>query len=285
MKKIALLADLTKYKLSLAVTLSAATGYFISGNGIQSSFVALVSGIFLLTSGAAALNQFTERGSDALMERTRNRPIPSYRIDPLHALYISIFLIAAGLIILSFSGIIPVLLAALAIILYNLAYTKLKKITVLSVVPGALVGVLPPLIGYTSAGGALHSGEIIIFSSFMFLWQLPHFWIILIRFREDYRRAGFSTFRAGFSELQIKMLVFFWVSVTTSMLIVFSVRELVFSWLLNSMLIILNLIFILIFYSSLFGKNENRSIMSAFILINSFSLLVMILFILNSLLR
>ena len=156
MKKIALLADLTKYKLSLAVTLSAVTGYFISGNGYQSSFLALLSGIFLLTSGAAALNQFTERGSDALMERTRNRPIPSNRIDPLQAFYISIFLIAAGLIILSFSGIVPVLLAALAIILYNLVYTKLKKISVLSVVPGALVGALPPLIGYTSAGAALH---------------------------------------------------------------------------------------------------------------------------------
>jgi heme o synthase len=285
MKRIALLADLTKYRLSLAVTFSAITGYLISGERIMFSLFLLIFGIFLLAAGAAALNQFTEKETDALMERTRNRPIPSNRIDPLQAFYISVFLIAAGLIILSFTGIVPVLLAALAIVLYNLVYTKLKMISVFSVLPGALVGALPPLIGYTSAGASLARNEIIMFSSFMFLWQLPHFWIILIRFREDYRRAGFSTFKAGFSGRQIKMLIFAWVILTTFLIIIFSIKELLFSGFMNSLLIILNLFFILFFYFMLFGKDENRSVKSAFILINSFSLLVMILFIVNALMK
>jgi heme o synthase len=282
MKKIVILADLIKYRLSLAVTFSAITGYFISGAILNNHFTGLVAGIILLTAGAAALNEFTEKDSDAAMKRTMNRPIPRQNITPRQALFIAVILILSGLIILLFTGILPALLGVIAILLYNLIYTKLKKISLASVIPGALVGAIPPLIGYTSAGGLLPQKEILMFSAFMFLWQLPHFWLILVRYNDDYLKAGFKTFSEGFSRSHIRMLVLAWVILTTLLLVIFSVKGLVFTGILNSLLIILNLFFILLFCSLLFGKDESRSAKAAFILINSFSLMVMILFIVNS---
>lgn len=131
MKRITILADLTKYKLSLAVTMSAVTGYFISGSVIKFPFLLLLSGIFLLTSGAAALNQYTEKEFDATMKRTRNRPLPLQQIEPVIALWIAIILIVTGLSVLFITGIVPLILGSFAVILYNLVYTKLKRITLL----------------------------------------------------------------------------------------------------------------------------------------------------------
>lgn len=147
------------------------------------------------------------------------------------------------------------------------------------------MGAIPPLIGYSSAGGILPGNEIIMFSTFMFLWQLPHFWLILIRYRDDYSRAGFRTFKEQLSEYSIRLLIFCWVILTTASLVLFSVKGVVFSRVINSVIIILNILFILLFYSILFGKDKNRSVRGAFILINSFSLIIMILFIANSFLR
>ena len=282
MKRILFFADLIKYKLSLAVTFSAVTGYFISGSGINNSIIPLIAGIFLLTAGAAALNEFTEKDSDATMVRTMNRPIPGRKITAVRALVISAILIFAGSLILLTTGVIPMFLGLIAIFLYNVVYTKLKKISLISIIPGAIVGAIPPLIGFASAGAHLPQKEIILFSSFMFLWQLPHFWLILIRYNDDYRRAGFKTFSTGFSEFRIRLLVFAWVVLTTLLLILLSADGLIFTGLMNSLLIILNCFFILLFYSILFGKDEVRSVKTAFILINSFSLVVMILFIVHS---
>jgi protoheme IX farnesyltransferase len=285
MIRLSVIADLVKYKLSLAVTLSAMTGYFISGMAVTISFILLLIGIFLLSSGAAALNQFTEKISDANMERTMNRPIPGERISAGSALNISVFLLVAGSAFLLNAGITPFLLGLLAVLLYNLVYTGLKKVTLLSVIPGALVGAIPPLIGFTAAGGILPQHEIILFSIFMFLWQLPHFWLILIRFGKEYRKAGFKTFSEGFTGKRIRGLVFIWIILTTSLLALFSARGLIFNRILNLALIVSNLFFILLFYSILFGKDENRSVRASFILINSFSIIVMIFFIANSLMR
>jgi protoheme IX farnesyltransferase len=243
MKRVAHFADLIKYKLSVAITFSAVTGYFISGSGLKSSFILLIAGIFLLSSGAAALNQFTEKESDASMERTRLRPIPASMISPAEAFITSMILLLAGETILFLTGIIPAILGALSVFLYNLVYTKLKRVSLISVIPGALVGAIPPVIGFSSAGGVLPGNQIIMFSAFMFLWQLPHFWLILIRYGDDYRKAGFKTFSADFSEFRIRLLVFGWVIITTFLLIAFSVRGMIFSGILNYLLIFLNLFF------------------------------------------
>jgi heme o synthase len=271
---IAVYTDLVKYKLSLAVTFSSVTGYFIFRNDITGSLLFLTIGVFLLASGSAALNQYTEREFDALMSRTKNRPLPLKKINHEVALKVSVILLATGFIFTLFTGIIPSLLGLSNIVIYNLVYTRLKRITPLAILPGALVGAVPPFIGYTAAGELHLRPEIILFSAYMFLWQLPHFWLIIIRHKDEYKSAGFKSISHTVAEKQIKILIFSWVCFSTLFLLCFSSLIPVFT--------LLNSFFILLFYKLLFKHNALNDVRGAFILINSFSFLIMILFIVNS---
>lgn len=284
--RLSIVAGLIKYRLSLAVTFSAVTGYLIFRSVPGLSIVLLTIGVFLLASGAATLNQYSERNYDALMGRTKLRPIPQYKIDHKKALVISIALIVTGSLVLLFTGIFPVILGLFNIFLYNYIYTRLKRISPFALVPGALVGAIPPLIGYFSAGGITPGPEIILFSTFMFLWQLPHFWLILIKYRDEYQSAGFRNFSKALDGSRSRLLVFIWVFLSSLLLLYYSVKGVIFTRQISICLIPLNIVFILVFYKLLFKDRKDRAekdVKGAFILINSFSLIVMILFILNSL--
>lgn len=282
MKSIDAWAGLLKIRLSLAVTFSSVTGFLLYNNSPGPDILLMIAGVFILACGAAALNQYTERVPDARMDRTMNRPIPGERIDPGNALMLSTILLITGLSILLITGLIPALLGAFTFLLYNFVYTALKQVSWFAVVPGALVGAIPPLIGFTAAGGRGPDAVIVLFSSFMFLWQLPHFWLIILRYRSDYQKAGFKTLPANIDDGLTKSLVFVWVTVTSFLLALFSVKELVFARVISMILIPMNICFILLFYSFLFRPGEKRGIKTAFILINAFSLAVMVLFIFNT---
>jgi heme o synthase len=278
--KLSVLAELIKYKLSSAVVLSSVTGYFLFSNVIDKRLIFLASGIFLLSSGSAALNQYTERRSDALMERTKNRPVPSKKIAERRALQIAAFLLFSGSLFLLINGITPLLLGILNVLLYNFFYTGLKKLTILALIPGALVGAIPPIIGYTSAGGEIFSKSILAFSVFMFLWQLPHFWLIIIKYGEEYKSAGFATIFKYLNENQIRYLVFFWILFSTGFL--FFILAGTIEKFMSICLALLNLTFIFFFYRLLFLKKETGEIRGAFILINSVTFLIMLFLIMTS---
>jgi heme o synthase len=284
-RKLSILGDLVKFRLTTAVTLSALTGYSIYGFRDDKSLILLFIGVFLQASGSAVLNQYTERESDALMERTMNRPIPGSRIAREKALKISIALLIAGSVSLLLTGLIPALLGIITIILYNFVYTRLKRISFLAVIPGAMVGAIPPLIGFTAAGGNAPSLSILLFSGFMFFWQLPHFWLIIIRYKNDYSAAGFKTFPGDMNISGARILIFVWVTISTVILSVFAVSGILFSPPLNYVVIPLNIVFIVLFHSLLFSDADTRSARGAFILINSFSLMMMLLFVINSLIK
>lgn len=274
--------SLAKVRLSLAVALSAVTGYFIAGGTDLSQLIITFLGVIVLSGGSAALNQYTESDIDLLMERTRKRPLPSGIITKNEALRALILLIISGLALLSINGLKPALLGLLTLILYNFVYTPLKKKSIYSVVPGALVGAIPPLIGASSAGASLINRELLTFSLFIFLWQLPHFWLIVIKYGKDYNRAGFETLAKHMDEKKIRNLIFSWVLASTLLLFtLFTIWDLQ-----NPALIILfaliNLIFILLFRHYLFSHDGSENIKFAFILINSFSLIIMALFIAGS---
>lgn len=285
LKYLTVFADLTKYRLSLAVVLSSVAGYFLHHNTIEPGLISLVCGIFLLASGSAVLNQYTERSTDSLMERTMNRPIPSKKISAKHALYISVLLLFSGSLFLFLNGLIPLLLGVITVILYNLVYTRLKKTTIFSIIPGALVGAIPPMIGFSSAGGSLQNQNIIAFAVFMFLWQLPHFWLIIIKYGKEYDAAGFATISKYLNEIQIRYLIFIWVLMTTGILFLFFVFTETFNRHIFFLVSLLNLAFICSFYFLLFRKKKAEEIKGAFILINSFSFLIMFLIIALSVLN
>ena len=145
----------------------------------------------LATGGALALNQFVEWELDALMERTRDRPIPSGRLGPMEAFLFGNVLALGGIALLFFTvGWLPALLTALSAVSYNLVYTPLKKVSYISTLAGAFPGAMPTLIGWSAATGelSLEAGSVFAIA---YLWQLPHVLSLGWLLRKDYARAGF----------------------------------------------------------------------------------------------
>src|SRR5574338_1116718 len=125
------------------------------------------------------------------MKRTRNRPIPSGKISPENALKIAVTLLIAGAtMIYAGSGLLALGLGLLNLLWYNAIYTKLKKVNPLAIIPGSLVGAIPPAVGWVAAGGSISDPRILIISSFFFIWQIPHFWLLLLVLDKDYETAG-----------------------------------------------------------------------------------------------
>jgi protoheme IX farnesyltransferase len=233
------------------------------------------AGVFLLSAGASALNQFTERQSDALMGRTAGRPLPAGRMAPPAAMVTAVILLAAGIVVLARGGTWPVLLGALNVILYNLIYTGLKKKTTLAIIPGALVGAVPPLIGYTAAGGAMTDTRILLFALFMFLWQMPHFWLLLVRYGEEYEKAGIKTLHQRMNETSIMRLVMAWITGSSLLLWILSAVFMPFSSTASLILLLLNAGFIIAFAGIIRGKFAGTRSKYAFVAFNSFTALVM----------
>ncbi len=155
------------------------------------AFFHVVFGTALAAAGAAALNQWWERHLDALMHRTRTRPIPAGRMLPRDALVLGSLLSVGGVTYLAIAcNWLSAVLAAATIAIYIFAYTPLKLISTTNTLIGAIPGALPPMIGWAAARGSLEWPAWSLFA-ILFCWQMPHFFAIAWMYREDYARAGF----------------------------------------------------------------------------------------------
>ncbi len=193
------------------MTFSAFVAYFVCTNGEVSLKVFAMAGIFLLAAGASVLNQYQERNLDERMERTHNRPLAAKLIPPISALIIAILLIVTGLALLAWLKCWTCLyLGVFNIAWYNGFYTWLKRKTPFAVVPGALTGVIPVWMGWEAAGGSFFDPVAMMLALFLFLWQVPHFWLLMIRYSEDYRKAGLPVVTDVFTPRQIRTVTFSW---------------------------------------------------------------------------
>ena len=184
--------ELAKPRITSLVLVTAAVGFAVGSRGgfAGLAFLVFMAGTALLCGGASALNQYLERGPDALMERTRRRPIPAGRLRPEEGLVFGIALSATGLALLAFVNPLTLALGAVSLFSYVFAYTPLKRVTSLCTVVGAIPGALPPLMGWAAARGSLGAAGWGLFA-ILFLWQLPHFLAIGWLYRDDYARGGF----------------------------------------------------------------------------------------------
>jgi protoheme IX farnesyltransferase len=184
---------LAKPRLNFLVVVSALAGYAMAGGETADALrlMATVIGTALVAGGASAFNQIIEREPDALMRRTRLRPLPDGRLQAPEALAFAIIMSMAGVATL-WAGANPLSagVALATLLIYAAVYTPLKQRTSLSTVIGAIPGALPPVIGWAAARGTLSQGAWVLFG-IVFLWQLPHFLAIAWMYREDYARAGF----------------------------------------------------------------------------------------------
>lgn len=187
-------AELVKARLTFLVLLTTAVGFYMAAPS-PVSYGGLFNAVFgaaAAAAGAAALNQWWERRADALMNRTRSRPVPAGRMSPSLALLIGLGFSIFGTVYLALTcNVLSAAVSALTIAIYIFAYTPLKRISTANTLVGAIPGALPPIIGWTAARGSITAGAWSLFV-ILLLWQLPHFFAIAWMYRNDYSRAGFQ---------------------------------------------------------------------------------------------
>lgn len=206
------LLTLFRPPIALMTTAAALAGYALHPSPHKPLVAALLlAGVCLLAAGCSALNQVQERDVDARMERTRRRPVASGRLSARAGLAIALVLTAGGLLLLAAAGGMVVSLGAFALFWYNGVYTPLKRLTAFAVLPGALCGALPPLIGWAATGGHPGDYRIVLLAGLLCLWQIPHFWFFALKHQEDFRQSGLPTVFTRFTPAQVHRLALVWV--------------------------------------------------------------------------
>jgi len=279
-----IILELGKVRISLPVALSAVTGYVLQTGLFGTDALVLMAGVFLMSCTSGAINHIQEYKTDALMPRTKNRPLPSGKISLKAALLIagSFFAYGAFILISNFPFIV-FLISFLTLLSYNVIYTPLKKVTAFAVVPGSLVGALPPYIGWVAGGGQIMDEQIFWVALFFFIGQIPHFWLLLLMFGKQYELAGFPSLYAIFNDSQIKRLSFTWILATIASALVVSMKVLQGS---TTQFILLIYIFYVLF-SLTAGILIKKDIpaRSSFLKLNFLYLFMMIMLIIDSLIR
>lgn len=275
-----LILALIKYKVSIAVTFTAITGYVVYAGHFDLQIITLVLGVFLLAGGSSALNECQESKYDAKMPRTMNRPIPTGKISLVNAVVVSVMFCLAGLFVLYYNfGALTAGLGLLNLVWYNLIYTYLKRVSSFAVVPGSLVGAIPAFMGWTAAGGYVFQPTIIFVAFFLFIWQIPHFWLLMIKYGKEYEEAGFKTINQAVNSGNLKMIIFAWVVATSFSSIIVPLFLVNISLPFFLIIFALNLAFIAIFTKLSFGNVAELNFRKSFISINIYMMLFMLLLI------
>ena len=273
-----LVTELGKIRISIPVALTTFTGYILCKGAIDGGIILPAAGIFLLASGSSALNQVQESEMDSRMKRTFRRPIPSGRISKANALFISMAFFLAGSLVLGLgSGWLTLVVGLSTFIWYNGIYTYLKRATAFAVVPGSVVGALPPLAGWVAAGGSLTDPRALMIAFFFFIGQIPHFWLILLKYGKEYEMAGFPSITALFTHTQIKRLTFVWIAATAVSAMLLTHYKIMQSTWGGWILIALSLGLVASFANLVGRRQAELQVRASFVRINIFYLLVMIL--------
>ena len=198
MTKLRDLLKLTKSEIVLLEAITLAAGYFI-GHSIETPvnwqrFLFTLIGVSCLALGSGALNQIQEMSEDSQMERTKSRPLPSGRISLRLATITTFVLFLSGCLLLSFVSYPVLILGVFAVISYNVLYTMWwKRKMAYAAVPGAIPGSLPILIGYIAATEQPFDIRGYYLFAILFFWQMPHFWVLALKYSNDYDQGGFPT--------------------------------------------------------------------------------------------
>lgn len=192
LRRLADFFELTKPRIVLMVLVTAFVGFYIGSEKIPDypRLLQLLLGTALAAGGTLALNQFLERDTDAMMERTRRRPLPDGRVQPREAVWFGTGVTIAGLVYLALAvNVASAWVTASITLSYLFLYTPLKRRSSLCMLVGAVPGALPPVIGWVAARGELQVDAWVLFA-IMFLWQVPHTLAIARLYRDDFAKAG-----------------------------------------------------------------------------------------------
>jgi len=272
------LLELSKVKITIAVALTTITGYLLASGRFDQYMILPTLGIFILACGSSAINHYQERDRDALMERTRNRPIPSGRISAKAALLFAMVLTITGSYLLYYSsGMLAMQLGLLALLWYNAIYTPLKKKTAFAVIPGAVIGAIPPLVGWVAGGGSLLDARAWIMAFFFFIWQVPHFWLLMLKYGKEYEKAGYPSITKLYTESQVKNVTFIWVFATAISALMVPLFYNTNSWFILAGFLISSIWLMVVFSKLILNRKEAFNPMFYFMRINYFVLAIIVM--------
>lgn len=280
-----LLAELSKVKITFAVALTTIAGYLLANGSFDLKLLLPTIGIFILACGSSVLNHYQDSDRDGLMKRTRNRPIPSGKVKKETALYIALLMSLVGLsMIYSGAGFEGMQLGLLALIWYNAIYTPMKRKTAYAVIPGSVIGSIPPLVGWVAGGGELLSVQAAILAFFFFIWQVPHFWLLMLKYGEEYVKAGYPSITQQYDEKHIRYLTFLWTfatAVTALMLPLFGLVHTAIA----TLVVIFSVFWLVAVFSGLLQQKKVFNPFFYFMRINYFVLLMIIVLSIDPLIK
>ena len=271
---------LGKFTIAIPVALTGFLGYFMAEPALDLNALLSTTGIFFLALASGSLNQIQERHTDALMARTAQRPLPSGQIMLAGAIFFSVLCAITGSILLLLTG-YP-LAAAIGIFTlcwYNLVYTPLKRLTAFAVLPGALIGALPPLIGWTAAGGNPLDMEILAVAFLLFVGQMPHYWLLLIKIGNEFHQAGMPVITSLFDQKQIRNLSFVWIAATGVCVLMLPATPIIRHQAMSLLLIAAAIFFLIRMFLLSYKGNLVEHWKKAFITVNLFYLLIILVLI------
>lgn len=278
--------QLGKFTISIPVALTGFLGYFRVSGKFDWALVFVIFGILLMSMGSSTFNQILERKTDNLMKRTKKRPLPSGRVSLKFAIISGITLSLAGFILLLLTkSILAASIGLFTLLWYTLVYTPLKKLTPYAVLPGAIIGALPPLIGWAAAGGNILDTEIIMISMFLFIGQMPHYWLLLMKVGDEFKDAGLPVITAQFSKIQLRNISFSWIFAAALAVAIFPVFQIIHSsWLTYLLLAVIAIFLVMMFILSFRGEIMEHW-KRAFMTVNLFYLFIILLLVADKLIE
>ncbi|MEJ2157288.1 MAG: UbiA family prenyltransferase [Desulfobacteraceae bacterium] len=269
MERLALWLHQVKLPLSLAICAATMTGFFLGPQPVSTAAMPLFFGILMLSAGCAALNNYQDRHLDSRYERTCQRPLPSGRIGPKPALGVAVLLIGIGLAELSLTHAAAGFFGFSGMCCYNFLYTPLKRKTIWALLPGVVCGMLPPLIGWVTAGGSPFRLEIVLLMALFAVWQIPHFWLLILSHDDEF--SGKAPFKSAnrLATMQIERILMVWISCLGTLILCLPLAGLIRTpWIIATLLAITTVMTVSFLYTFLKSGLKSRS-QGLFIILNS----------------
>jgi protoheme IX farnesyltransferase len=270
----------------IPVSLTGFTGYFIRDSRIDLKIIFVTISILFLAISASVLNQVLEADLDRKMKRTMDRPVPSGKITAANAFIFFLIMLFSGSCIIYFTAnLLSLIVGLFTILWYDGIYTYSKRITAFAVVPGAITGALPPLIGWVAAGGGLLDKTIVFVEFLFFIGQVPHFWLLILKYGEEYEKAGIPALTGVLTRPQINRLTFTWVVTSVSAALFLCHFGIIQAGFIIAILVVASVIIIWQFSELLKISGEKISFRKYSVLLDSYFLLMLLLLISDKLFK
>jgi protoheme IX farnesyltransferase len=274
---------LAKPLVSLAISFTTFAGFAMASREVSPNLFMATLGVLLMASGVSALNQVLERKTDALMKRTKNRPVASGSVSGSTAVFIGISLLLLGFIVLFTINFWAAILGLFNAFWYLAVYTPLKRTSVWALLVGTLTGAIPFAIGFLAANSSQPISKALFVSFFLVMWQVPHFLLLVCKYGKEYELAGLASLTKYWEVKTILKVTLLWIVASSIAIVPISLFGIIHNDLYGYFLFFFLILSIFFIAKWVLLPVSNQSITRAMILLNSYQLILMLILVADSL--